>query len=67
VFANLTFLSYLDLSFNSIDEDTLKVEDIFRPDDGQKSLPLINLNLAYNNIKSIPNTAFKYLDNLDQV
>ena len=67
VFSNLTYLSYLDLSFNLISEDTFKAGQIFKPLDGQKSIPLLNLNLAYNNIKSIPNTAFEYLDNLDQV
>ncbi len=67
VFANMTYLSLLDLSYNSISEDTFKSGSLFTPAEGQKSLPLLNLNLAYNNIKSIPNTAFDYLDNLDQV
>jgi Leucine-rich repeat (LRR) protein len=60
-------LSYLDLSFNSISEDTFKAGQIFKPLDGQGPLSLLHLNLAYNNIKSIPNTAFEYLENLDQV
>ena len=63
----MTYLSLLDLSFNSISEETFKSGSLFKPADGQKSLPLLNLNLAYNNIKSISNTAFEYLDNLDQV
>jgi hypothetical protein len=44
-----------------------ETENIFKPAEGQSSLPLVELNLAYNNIKTIPNTAFKYLDNLQKV
>ena len=67
MFGNLTYLSLLDLSYNLISGSTFDKEDIFKPVDGITSLPLIELNLAFNSIKSISNTAFKYLDNLQKV
>ena len=66
-FEALTYISYIDLSYNNLED--LKRE-VFRgpkrPGKGTPS-PILSLDLSYNKIESLSRIAFEYLINLEEI
>ena len=64
-FVNLPYLSYLDLSHNSIQNLT---EEMFKgPLRNGNPSPLLSLDLSFNQIDKLPKTAFFYLVHLEEI